>query len=59
MLEEKINLQFEQFGELTETHPGEIAEEATPVLATPAAALAFTGGAAVVTGAYALGKAIG
>ncbi|MCH6161218.1 hypothetical protein HCC61_27470 [Streptomyces sp. HNM0575] len=57
MLEEKLNLKIQD--QLHEEHAGEIAEEAAPVLATPALAGAFVGGAAVVTGAYAAGKAVG
>lgn len=57
MLEEKLNLRIQD--ELHEGHTGEIAEEASPVLATPALAGAFVGGAAVVTGAYAAGRAVG
>lgn len=59
MLEEKINLQTEELGQLSEATDGVIAESAAPVLATPATALAFTAGAGVVTGAYALGQAVG
>ncbi|GAA1908176.1 hypothetical protein GCM10009716_17660 [Streptomyces sodiiphilus] len=58
MLEEKMN-QMAELGSLEENSPGVIVEEASPVLATPATALAFTAGAGVVTGAYALGRAIG
>ncbi|MGH3311919.1 MAG: hypothetical protein ACRDP3_15250 [Streptomyces sp.] len=57
MLEEKMNLQIQ--GELHEEHAGEIADKAAPVLATPALAGAFVTGAAVVTGAYAAGQAVG
>lgn len=57
MLEEKLNLQIQD--QLHEEHAGEIAEEAAPVLATPALAGAFVTGAGVVTGAYAAGKAVG
>ncbi|SFQ42919.1 hypothetical protein SAMN05421810_107119 [Amycolatopsis arida] len=59
MLEEKLNIQAEEFGKLDENHAGRIAEAATPVLATPALAGAFVAGAGVVTGAYAAGKAVG
>jgi len=57
MLEEKLNLKIQD--QLHEEHAGEIAEKAAPVLATPALAGAFVTGAAVVTGAYAAGKAVG
>lgn len=59
MLEDKLNLQSEEFGQLHESAPGQIGESAAPVLATPAAAAAFAGGAALVTGAYTAGKAAG
>ncbi|MCF6525228.1 hypothetical protein [Streptomyces sp. JJ36] len=59
MLEEKLNLRTEELGLLDETTEGEIPQSASPVLATPAAAAAFVAGATVVTGAYALGHAIG
>ncbi|MFI9581315.1 hypothetical protein ACIHCQ_05610 [Streptomyces sp. NPDC052236] len=55
MLEEKINSLAEQ-GPLTKEETGHVAQEASPVLATPSA---FLGGAALVTGAFALGKAVG
>lgn len=59
MLEEKLNLQAQSLGVLEETTQGEIPASASPVLATPAAAAAFVAGACVVTGAYALGHAVG
>jgi hypothetical protein len=58
-LEEKFALQSAEIGHLHEVHPGRISESAVPVLATPALAGAFVTGAAVVTGAYAAGKAVG
>lgn len=58
-LEEKFNLQSAEIGHLHPGHPGQISEAATAVLATPAAAAAFVAGAALVTGAYAAGRAVG
>ncbi|MFE4368043.1 hypothetical protein ACFRMN_07320 [Streptomyces sp. NPDC056835] len=57
MIEDKFNAQMESLGGLSEETPGWLAHETSPVLATPA--LAFAGGAALVTGAYAVGKVVG
>ncbi|WP_170837784.1 hypothetical protein [Streptomyces sp. TP-A0874] len=57
MLEEKLNTT--DLGLLDETTEGAVTESAMVVLATPAAAAAFVAGAAIVTGAYAAGKAVG
>lgn len=57
MLEEKLNA--EDLGLLDEATEGVVSESAMVVLATPAAAAAFLGGAAIVTAAYAAGKAVG
>ncbi|MFD5034500.1 hypothetical protein ACFVWX_28475 [Streptomyces sp. NPDC058220] len=57
MLEEKFNAQLEGLGGLSEENTGSIVDDASPVLATPA--FAFVGGAALVTGAYAAGRAVG
>lgn len=56
MLEEQIN-SIEGFGTLDKDEAGHFVEGTGPVLATPA--LAFAGGAALVTGAYAVGRAVG
>ncbi|MET9760091.1 hypothetical protein ABZ016_13710 [Streptomyces sp. NPDC006372] len=57
MLGEEFVRQLEGLGELSEENAGSIEQGMSPVLATPA--LAFTAGAALVTGAYAVGKTAG
>ena len=55
MIENKLN---DEFGDLSEGTEGQVSEDGSVVLATPAA-LAFVAGAGLVTGAYALGRAHG
>ncbi|MER6306568.1 MULTISPECIES: hypothetical protein [unclassified Streptomyces] len=57
MLDDTFASRLEGLGGLSEENAGRIEGLASPVLATPA--LAFIGGAAVVTGAYAAGQAVG
>ncbi|WP_438388864.1 hypothetical protein [Actinopolyspora saharensis] len=59
MLEDRLRLRMDEFGHLHENHTGQIGESVSPVLATPAAAGAFAGGAALVTAAYGAGHAVG
>ncbi|WP_228454982.1 hypothetical protein [Streptomyces alkaliphilus] len=56
MLEQKLDRRLAEFGELGEHSEGWATELGQPVLATPATALAFVAGAALVGGAYVAGR---